>query len=131
VVATSKAIQMILARQLASCVAMPVLLVDAEGTLIYYNEPAEDLMQQRFDETGEIPAEEWNHLVTVADDNRVPLPPDERPMRAALLTRRPVSRRLWTRRGHAPWRQIQVTAFPLVGEADQLLGAMNIFWAVE
>jgi hypothetical protein len=29
VVATSKAIQMILARQLASCVAMPVLLVDA------------------------------------------------------------------------------------------------------
>ena len=30
---TSKAIQIILARQLASCVAMPILLVDAEGTL--------------------------------------------------------------------------------------------------
>jgi PAS domain-containing protein len=127
---TPKAIQMILARQLASCVATPILLVDAAGTLIFYNEPAEDIMNQRFEETGEIPAEEWNRLVTVADENRKPLPPDERPMRAALLHRRPVSRRMWTRRGDGPWRQVQVTAFPLIGEGDRLLGAMNIFWEV-
>jgi len=131
VVATSKAIQMILARQLASCVAMPVLLVDTEGTLIFYNEPAEDLMQQRFEETGEIPAEEWSRLVTVADDDKVPLPPDERPMRAAMINRQPVSRKMWTRRGDGPWRHMQVTAFPLVGEGDQLVGAMNIFWVID
>jgi hypothetical protein len=56
--------------------------------------------------------------------------PDDRPMRAALLNRRPVSRRIWTRSGEGPWRQVQVTAFPLVGEGDHLLGAMNIFWEV-
>jgi PAS domain-containing protein len=128
---TSKAIQMILARQLASCVAMPILLVDAEGTLVFYNEPAEEMLQQRFEEKGEIPADEWNRLVTVADEDRNPLPPDERPIRAALLHRRPVSRRLWSRRGDGPWRHLQVTAFPLVGEGDQLLGAVNIFWAVK
>ena len=76
-------------RQLASCVAIPILLVDAEGKLIFYNEPAEDIMGQRFEETGEIPADEWNRLVTVADENRNPLPADERPMRAALLQRGP------------------------------------------
>lgn len=128
---TAKAIQMILARQLASCVAMPMLLVDAAGTLIFYNEPAEDILNRRFEETGEISADEWNALVTVADDDRIPLPPDERPMRAALLHRRPVSRRLWSRRGDNPWRQMQVTAFPLVGEGELLLGAISIFWVIE
>ena len=128
---TAKAIQMILARQLASCVAMPILLVDTDGNLIFYNEPAEDILNRRFEETGEISAEEWNALVTVADDDRIPLPLDERPMRAALVHRRPVSRRLWSRRGDNPWRQMQVTALPLVGENEQLIGAMSIFWVIE
>ena len=127
---TSKAIQIILARQLASCVAMPILLVDAEGTLIFYNESAEAILNQRFEETGEIPADEWNKLVTVVDEDRNPVAPDERPMRAALIQRRPVSRTIWTRSGGNDWRHLHVTAFPLVGEAGQLLGVMNIFWEI-
>ncbi len=127
---TSKAIQIILARQLASCVAMPILLVDAEGTLIFYNEPAEALINQRFEETGEIPADEWSRLVTVTDEYRNPLRAEDRPMRSALLQRRPVSRTIWTRSGGSDWRHLQVTAFPLVGEGNQLLGVMNIFWEI-
>lgn len=126
----AKAIQMILARQLASCVAMPILLADAEGTLVFYNEAAEAVLGQRFDETGEIAAEEWERLVSVADEHNNPLPHDERPMRAALLTRQPVSRRIWTRSEDRPWRQMQATAVPLVGEEQRLLGVMNIFWEV-
>jgi PAS domain-containing protein len=127
---TSKVIQLILARQLASCVAMPILLVDAEGTLIFYNEPAEVLLNQRFEETGEIPAVEWNTLVTVADEERNPVLPEDRPMRAALLQRRPISRTIWTRSGDSDWRHLQVTAFPLVGERGHLVGVMNIFWEI-
>ena len=52
-----KPIQIILARQLASSLAMPILIVDTEGTLIFYNEPAEVILDQRFDETGEMPAD--------------------------------------------------------------------------
>ena len=126
----SKTIQIILARQLASCVAMPILLVDAEGTLIFYNEPAEALLNQRFEETGEIPADEWNRLVTVADEQRNPVLPENRPMMTALLQRRPVSRTIWTRNGESQWRHLQVTAFPLVGEGGHLLGVMNIFWEI-
>ena len=127
---TSKAIQIILARQLASCVAMPILLVDAEGTLIFYNEPAEAILNERFEETGEIPADEWNRLVTVIDEDRNPVSPEERPMRAALIQRRPISRTIWMRSGDRDWRHLQVTAFPLVGEGDELLGVMNIFWEI-
>src|SRR5215510_10596854 len=124
---TAKPIQLILARQLASCVAMPVLLLDAEGTLIYYNEPAEPLVGQRFEETGEIPADEWPELVIVADENRALLSADERPMRAALLQRRPISMTIWTHTPGSEWRHIRATAFPLVGEGDKMLGVMNIF----
>jgi PAS domain-containing protein len=126
----SKSIQIILARQLASCVAMPILLVDAAGTLIFYNEPAEAILNQRFEETGEIPVEEWNRLVAVTDEERHPIPPENWPMRVARLQRRPISRRIWLRRGGSEWRHLQVTAVPLVGEGEEMLGVMNIFWEI-
>jgi len=46
--AGSKSIQIILARQLASCVAAPILLVDTEGTLVYYNESAEEIFNSLY-----------------------------------------------------------------------------------
>jgi PAS domain-containing protein len=126
----SKSIQFILARQLASCVAAPILLVDAEGTLIYYNEPAEAIFNQRFDETGEMPAAQWTALLAAMDEDRNPLPPEERPMMRAITNRYPVSQTLWIRRSDGEWRHLHVTAFPLVGERDVLLGAMSIFWEI-
>jgi len=65
-----KPIQIILARQLASSLAMPILIVDADGTLIYYNEPAETIFNQRFDETGEMPAAEWTARSVVVSRRR-------------------------------------------------------------
>lgn len=127
---TAKPIQIILARQLASCVAMPILIVDAEGTLVFYNEPAEAILNQRFEETGAIPADEWNRLVAVVDEDRNPLLPEDRPMRVARLQHQPVSRTIWTRTGNSEWRHLQVTAFPLVGEGGHLLGVMSIFWEI-
>jgi hypothetical protein len=38
--------------------ALPIFLVDPVGTLIIYNEPAEGLLGQRYDETGDMPLEE-------------------------------------------------------------------------
>ena len=127
---SSKAIQLILARQLASCVAMPIFLMDDNGTLIFYNEPAETLLNHRFEETGEISADDFVRLVAVADEDRIPIPPDQRPTRVARLERRPVSRTIWSKSGDSDWRHLQVTAFPLVGEGDRMLGVMNIFWEI-
>ena len=42
------AIEVILMRQLASYLAMPILLVDPVGTLLFYNKPAEGLLGQHF-----------------------------------------------------------------------------------
>jgi PAS domain-containing protein len=126
----TKPIQMILARQLASSVAMPILLLDGEGTLVYFNEPAEVLLNRRFEETGEVTAEELVELVMVADEDRQPIPPEERPTRVARVERRPVSRTIWTRSADTEWRHLQVTALPLIGEAEELIGVMYIFWEI-
>ena len=49
-----RAIELILMRQLASYLAMPIMLFDPAGHLLLYNEPAEPILGRRFDETGEL-----------------------------------------------------------------------------
>jgi PAS domain-containing protein len=119
-----------LARQLASSLATPILIVDTDGTLIFYNEPAEVILDQRFEETGEMPADEWSGRFAVADEARNPIAQEDRPMMMALSERKPFSRTVWLRCGHREWRHVNITAFPLIGEAGQFLGAQMIFWEV-
>jgi PAS domain-containing protein len=123
-----KPIQLILARQLASSLAVPILLVDTEGTLVYYNEPAEDILGQRFEETGEMRVDAWSKIFAVEDELRMPIEPKDRPTMLALSERRPFSRTVWMRCGHREWWHVNVTAFPLIGEGSQFLGAQMIFW---
>lgn len=128
--ASPKSIQIILARQLASSLAMPILIVDTEGTLIFYNEPAEVILGQLFDQTGEMPADEWTSLFAVADEARNAIAQEDRPMMMALSERKPVSRTVWMRCGDREWRHINITVFPLIGEGGQFFGAQMIFWEV-
>ena len=125
-----KPIQLILSRQLASTLAMPILIVDTEGTLIFYNEPAEVILDQRFEETGEVAADEWTGRFAIENEERKPIAPEDRPMMMALSERRPYSRNVWMRCGHRDWRHVSITAFPLIGEAAQFLGAQMIFWEI-
>src|SRR4051794_35850271 len=52
------AVELILARQLASGLTVPVLLVDARGDTLFYNEPAEVIFGRSFDEITALPFEE-------------------------------------------------------------------------
>ena len=44
-------IQIILTRQLAAYLSVPLFLVDPKGNLLFYNEPAEAILGRRFDPT--------------------------------------------------------------------------------
>ena len=125
-----KPIQIILARQLASSLAMAILIVDTEGMLIYYNEPAEAILDQRFEETGEMAAELWTRRFAIEDEERRPIAPEDGPMMLALSERKPISRTVWMRCGKREWWHMNITAYPLIGEAGQFLGATMIFWEV-
>jgi PAS domain-containing protein len=123
-----KPIEVILMRQLASYLAMPIFVVDATGTLVFYNEPAERVLGRRFEEAGEMPARDWATLWDPTDDDGRPLAPERLPLMIAVAERRPAHVRLWIRGLDGVRRCIEATAFPLIGRAEQSLGAVVIFW---
>ena len=128
---SQKEIELILARQLASHLAMPIFIVDPPGNLIYYNEPAELILGRRFEETGEMPVKEWSTIFKPTDENGEPLPPEGLPLVIALRDHRPAHRDMWIMGLDGVRRLIEVTAFPLDGQAERYLGAMALFWEAE
>ena len=128
---SQKEIEVILARQLASYLAMPIIIIDSLGTFLFYNEPAESILGVRFEETGEIPADQWMATVRPRDEHGTPLAPEVRPLMVALTERRPVHVEMWLQGLDQVHRHIEVTAFPLIGQAGRHLGAMAIFWEIK
>ena len=128
---SQKEIELILARQLASYLAMPIFLVDPVGNLIYYNEPAELILGRRFEETGEMPVEEWSTIYQPEDETGKPIPPESIPLVVALTKHSPAHRIMWIRGLDGVRRRIEVTAFPIHGQSERHLGALAIFWEIE
>lgn len=125
-----KDVEVILMRQLASYLAMPIFVVDPQGGLLFYNEPAEAILGRTFDEAGEMPMAEWSSIFKPTGDDGHPLPPDALPLVAALKTRRPTRGALRIVGLDGIPRKIEVVAFPLVGQGHRLLGAAAILWDV-
>ena len=123
-------IELILTRQFASNLAFPAFLVGADGTLLYFNEAAEALLGQRFDETGEMPASEWGTIFTPTDESGQAIASSELPLVVAMETGRPAHRRFYIRGLDGERRQLEVTAVPLVGQAGRFLGGLALFWEV-
>jgi len=123
-------IEIILSRHLAEHLAMPIFIVNPAGDLIFFNEPAEIILGYRFDETGSMPASEWATVFQPYDSAGNPLYPDDLPLIIAITERFPAHKTFWIRGLDDSLRQIEVTAFPLIGQGERFLGAVAIFWEV-
>lgn len=121
-------ISLILMRQLASGMAVPMLLVEEGGDLLFFNEPAEVLLGQRFDEVGDMPLDRRRRIFAFRDEQGNPVPDDQPPLVVALREQRPVHRRVWMRTFDGQDRAIEVTAFPLLGAGGHLIGGVAMFW---
>ena len=87
--AAHKELELILMRHLADCLATPIFIVNAQGTLLFYNEPAEVLLGQRFEETGELTTDQWATAFVPTDHQNRPMPPEKIPLVIALREKRP------------------------------------------
>ena len=121
-------IEVILARHLAECLAMPIFIVNPDGDLIFYNEPAEAILGMNYNETGMMPAAEWATVFHPVDDEGKPLLPEELPLMIALTDKHPAHKLFGILGRDGVTRKIEVTAFPLMGQAERFLGAVAIFW---
>jgi PAS domain-containing protein len=129
--AMGEAIEVILLRQWASYLELPVWLMDPGGSLIYYNEAAEPILGRTFEESGPIELSELSSLFLITDEDGTPLPTEEVPVGVALLRRVPTHRRIGIRALDGTSRLIDVTAFPVTGQGGRHLGAVAMFWEVD
>jgi len=120
-------VELILARGLMSNITTPAFLVDVQGTLVFFNDAAGELLGLRYEEAGPMELAQWGTRFMPLSEDGEPLAPDDLPLAVALRERRPVHLAFGVRSAQGDERQIEVSAFPIVGNAG-LRGAMAIFW---
>jgi PAS domain-containing protein len=124
-------VEMILMRQLASHLSLPMFIVDSQGALHFYNEPAERLLGRAYEENDVLPIEEWSVAFTPTSEDGRPISAEELPLVVAFTQRRPafLSPILLTS-GDKVQRRVASVAFPIVGQQDRHLGAVAVIWEV-
>lgn len=121
-------IEIILNRQLADCLSMPVFITDTKGNLIFYNEPAEQILGTRFEDTGEMKLETWSTIFKQQDSEGKLLTPDQLPLARTIKDQYPYHKTFWIESLQGKSEKISVTAYPIIGRAGKFLGAVAIFW---
>jgi PAS domain-containing protein len=124
-------IEIILNRQLADCLSIPVFITDTAGNLIFYNEPAEQVLGKRFEETGEMPVEEWSTIFKPLDDDGNPLAPEELPLVKTLKEEFPYHKSFRIESLKGETQNISVTSYPIISRSGKFIGAVAIFWKVK
>src|SRR5215470_17260171 len=119
---------LILARDLTSRLANPAAVVDAEGTLVYFNEAAEPVLGRTYAEAGELRAREWAAAMDPRDASGDPIPLEELPLGVAFREGRPTHRALRITGGDGVVRHVESTAIPLCPREGLILGAVALFW---
>ncbi|MDH3649401.1 MAG: PAS domain-containing protein [Saprospiraceae bacterium] len=126
-----KEIEVILSRQLADSLSIPIFLVDPKGDLIFYNEPAEGILGKRFEDTGPMPMKIWSTIFKIKDDDGILIPQEDLPLVKSLTLQIPAQSSFWLESLSGERHHISVTSLPLIGEANRFLGALAIFWKNE
>ena len=121
-------IEIMLNRQLADCLSMPVFMTDIRGNLIFYNEPAEQVLGKRFEETGEMPVEEWSTVFKPLDNDGHPMAPEELPLVKTLSDQCPYHKSFQIISLKGKKQPISVTSYPIISRSGNFLGAVAIFW---
>ena len=126
-VTDQRPVELILARGLMANITTPAFLVDLDGTLVFFNDAAGDLLGLRYEDAGPMDFETWSTIFEPLGHDGRPLDAGELPLAIALRERKPVHRAFAVRTARGKSREIEVSAFPIVGNAG-MRGAMAIFW---
>jgi PAS domain-containing protein len=129
VTAEQRPIEMIQARSLISGLSTAAFLVDGEGTLLFYNEAAEELLGLRFEDAGPMAPDEWGTQFRPREPGGEELTVEELPLTIALRQGRPGHARMEITGADGEDHEIQVSAMPIQAGGSQQ-GAFAIFWPV-
>jgi PAS domain-containing protein len=118
-------------RNLITGLALPALLTDPDGGLLFFNDAAAELLGRGFEEVGRLPREEWARQFGPFNEEGKPIATDHLPLANALREGRPAQGRFHVRlAANGELREVEVSAIPLL-EPDHYEGALLVFWPVE
>jgi PAS domain-containing protein len=123
-----KSLVLILARELATNLATPIYIADADGDLVYFNEPAEEIASGRFAEHRETTITDWVSELAPETLDGKPLAREDMPGGIAFTQRRPAHGTMRVTGLDGQKRTVETTALPLFGPDGEFHGIMAIFW---
>jgi PAS domain S-box-containing protein len=123
-----KSLPVILAREFASNLATPLAVIDEDGTLVFFNEPAERIIGQTHAELGDLPEEEWRARFQAERRDGTQISADEMPTSVARRLRRPAHETLHFTMVDGQQRTLSVTAIPMLGREQDVAGVVVVFW---
>jgi len=122
---------LILARSFASHVATAVFLLDAEGTVIYYNEAAERLIGQPFVEGAGMKMEDWMVRRRPLDEDGNEVAVESLPLGITMLKREPAHGIARFRNEDGAYLRFENVTFPLFAHTEDFVGVMAMAWLVD
>lgn len=127
----AQSLELILARQFGDSLNLPVFLVDKEGNLLFYNDPAEQVFGLRFSDTGGMRIEEWATVFVPRDKEGALIPQEKLTLVITLTEKRPSSGDFYIDSLDGRRIELSVSTFPILGRSNHFYGAMAIFWKKE
>ena len=123
-----KSLPLILARELAANLSTAMFLLDATGTLVYFNDAAETIIGKPFGELGEISANEFGQVLHMTDRSGATIRRRDSPGGVAFIQHRPSHQVLYVTGYDGTRRLVEATAYPLFGAAKEMHGVVSVFW---
>ena len=125
---SAQPLEVILSRQLADSLSIPIFIVDIKGNLLFYNEPAEEILGMRFEETGFMPVEEWSNIFKPENEQGAPIPGGALPLVKTLTHQTPEHGEFWIWSMKKERVKISVTSYPIISRTHKFMGAVALFW---
>jgi PAS domain-containing protein len=121
--------EMIQARSLITQLRTASFLVDGDGTLIYFNEAAAELLGISFEQAGVMESGTWGTKFRPREPGGDEIPVAELPLAKTVQGGQPAFSRMEITGADGEDHLIEVSALPIMrGEAQQ--GSLAIFWPV-
>jgi PAS domain-containing protein len=118
----------VLARDLASNLPTPMFLIDANGTMVFYNDATATILGRTFAEVGEIPSAEFGAALDLTTVDGQPILRRDTPAGVAFFQRRPIHQTLMATGYNGRRSAYDATAHPLFGPAGEMQGIVCVFW---
>ena len=124
-------VEMILLRQVASYLTIPIWMMDGDGNLVFCNEPAEKLLGIEFDSVGPVHADQLGEMFRITRLDGTPMAEYDFPVVVALSKRVPHHGEMRFCGLDGVWRDVAVSAMPVEGQSGRFMGVFASFWEIE